>query len=197
MPALPIAAIVYTPTDNIEALIVQVARTLEARGVHLGGVIQHDLATVIDDPCAMELEDLASGARFSLSQELGRGSEACRLDPAALAQAAVMVRDAVTRGAELVIFNKFGAQEAAGASRSSSCSNRGRNRFRSRRRFSLPAVVEVRSVFRSTSRCNHRAFMGGFLSGDAGTAGCVRARRAHDRRQAGPLVLRAGLRQNE
>ncbi len=115
MHALPIAAIVYTPTDNIEALIVQVARTLEARGVHLGGVIQHDLATVIDDPCAMELEDLASGARFSLSQELGRGSEACRLDPAALAQAAVMVRDAVTRGAELVIFNKFGAQEAAGA----------------------------------------------------------------------------------
>lgn len=115
MSSLPIAAILYTPTDNIEALLVRVARTLAERGVQLGGVIQHDIATALDDPCAMELEDLHGGERFSLSQELGSGSEACRLDPAALAHASVAVRSAVEDGAQLVMINKFSTQEANGA----------------------------------------------------------------------------------
>ncbi|MFN3987063.1 MAG: DUF2478 domain-containing protein [Rhodocyclaceae bacterium] len=111
----PIAAIVYQPSDHIEPILVEAARLLAARGVRLGGVLQHDVPTVIDDPCAMELEDLASGERFSLSQELGSGSEACRLDPASLAHASMAVRRALDQGVELVMINKFGAQEAAGA----------------------------------------------------------------------------------
>lgn len=111
----PIAAIVYKPTDNVEDILVDVARTLAARGVTLGGVLQHAIATVTEDPCAMELEDLASGERFALSQELGSGSEACRLDPASLAHAAMAVRAAVDRGVELIMINKFGAQEMLGS----------------------------------------------------------------------------------
>jgi hypothetical protein len=112
---LPIAAIVYKPTDHIEPVVVAAARMLAARGVRLGGVLQHDMAAAATDPCAMELEDLGSGERFPLSQELGSGSEACRLDPASLAHAAVAVRHALDDGAELVVINKFGAQEAAGS----------------------------------------------------------------------------------
>lgn len=111
----PIAAIVYRPTDNVEAVLIAAARALAARGVKLGGVLQHDIATMVDDPCAMELEDLDSGERFALSQELGSGSEACRLDPASLAHAAVAVRRAVDHGAQLIMINKFGAQEMSGA----------------------------------------------------------------------------------
>lgn len=111
----PIAAIVYRPTDNVEAVLIAAARELAARGVKLGGVLQHDIATVVDDPCAMELEDLASGERFALSQDLGSGSEACRLDPASLAHAAVAVRVAIEQGVELVMINKFAAQESLGA----------------------------------------------------------------------------------
>ncbi|ANQ83858.1 DUF2478 domain-containing protein [Azoarcus olearius] len=112
---LPIAAILYTPQDNIEMILMEAAAALGERGVRLGGVIQHDIGISANDPCAMELEDLSSGARFSLSQELGRGSEACRLDPDALARASMIVRNGLDQGADLVIFNKFGAQEAAGA----------------------------------------------------------------------------------
>lgn len=112
---LPIAAIVYDPTDKVEELLVAAARALAAKGVRIGGVLQHDIEKVVDDPCAMELEDLASGTRFSLSQELGSGSTACRLDPASLAHAAVAVRAAIADGADLVVINKFGAQEVAGA----------------------------------------------------------------------------------
>ena len=114
-PTLPIAAIVYTPTDHIEPVLLEAARALAEQGVRLGGILQHDIATTINDPCGMELEDLASGERFALSQDLGSGSEACRLDPDALAHAAVAVRSALERGTELVFINKFGAQEACGA----------------------------------------------------------------------------------
>lgn len=111
----PIAAVVYAPSDHIEPLFVELARILRARGVRLGGVLQHDIECVIDDPCAMELEDLADGSRFALSQDLGSGSEACRLDPASLAHAGAAVRRAVEAGAALILINKFGAQEAAGS----------------------------------------------------------------------------------
>lgn len=112
---LPIAAIVYSPADDIEALLAQVARTLAAQGVRIGGVLQHDTESGTDDPCAMELEDLATGERISMSQDLGSCSAACRLDPASLAHAAMSVRTAIAAGAELVFINKFGGQEASGA----------------------------------------------------------------------------------
>lgn len=112
---LPIAAIVYKPTDHIEPILIEAARALTERGVRLGGVLQHDIPTTTDDPCGMELEDLASGERIPLSQDLGSASEVCRLDPDALAHAAVAVRNALAGGAELVFINKFGAHEAAGS----------------------------------------------------------------------------------
>jgi nucleoside-triphosphatase THEP1 len=111
----PLAAILYTPEDPVEDLMLEIAHTLVERGVRLGGVLQHDIGMDIDDPCAMELENLASGERFSLSQELGKGSEACRLDPASLAHAAVAIRRAVDEDVQLICVNKFGAQEALGS----------------------------------------------------------------------------------
>ncbi len=112
---LPIAAIVYRPTDHIEPILLEAARHMQAIGYRLGGVLQHDMACIADDPCAMELEDLFTGERFALSQDLGSGSEACRLDPASLAHASVAVRQAIENQVSLVLFNKFGAQEASGA----------------------------------------------------------------------------------
>lgn len=114
MPAQPIAAIVYRAEDDIEALLTRAARTLAARGVKLGGVIQHSAAASGSEPCGMQLEDLASGERFALSQAPAAGVTGCRLDPDALARGAVLIRKAVEGGAELVFANKFGAQEAAG-----------------------------------------------------------------------------------
>lgn len=112
---LPIAAILYRQDDPIGPLMLEVARVLASRGVRLGGVLQHDHCDVPDDACAMEMENLATGERFPLSLGAGGGTDACRLDPASLAHAAVMIGKAVDDGVELVLINKFGAQEAAGA----------------------------------------------------------------------------------
>ena len=111
----PIAALVYRPTDHVEPILLSVAQALSERGVKLGGALQHDIPSRADDPCAMELQDLFTAVRFSMSQELGSGSEACRLDPDALARAGVSIRQAIEGGAELIIVNKFGAQEALGS----------------------------------------------------------------------------------
>jgi len=113
MSALPIAALVYPADTNPSPVLVEVARALQARGVSLIGAIQHDLGP--KETCGMELELLPSGVRLPMSQDLGPGSNACRLDPAAMAEASAQVRKAIEAGRpELAIFNKFGAQEVAG-----------------------------------------------------------------------------------
>jgi nucleoside-triphosphatase THEP1 len=114
-PPLPIAAVRYSPGDPIDTLMRKAIRVFIERGARLGGVLQDDACAQGDEPCQMRLEDLATGEHFALSQELGKGSEACRLDPAMLAHAAVAIRKAIDEGAELIIVNKFGAQEAAGS----------------------------------------------------------------------------------
>ena len=63
----------------------------------------------------MQLENLETGESIPLSQDLGRGSVSCRVDPDALARGSVAVRGAIGRGVDLVIINKFGAQEVSGA----------------------------------------------------------------------------------
>lgn len=105
---MKLAAIVYDGADPAPVLAEVVAR-LQKRGVALAGAIQHG-----DASCAMTLELLPAGRHITISQNLGSGAGACRLDPAALAEVASAVRQAIDASPALAVFNKFGAQEAAG-----------------------------------------------------------------------------------
>lgn len=62
----------------------------------------------------MMLEILPSGVRVPISQKLGPEARGCRLDTRALVEAAFQVRRAIDAAPQLAVFNKFGAQEAAG-----------------------------------------------------------------------------------
>jgi hypothetical protein len=109
----PIAALFYDTQTNPSPVLAEVARILAARGVALAGAVQHDMGP--KETCGMELELLPSGLRLPMSQDLGPGSNACRLDPAAMAEAGTRVRQTIDSGTPaLAIFNKFGAQEVAG-----------------------------------------------------------------------------------
>jgi len=113
MTTLPIAALIYSTDTNPSPVLVEVTRALQAQGVALVGAIQHDLGP--KETCGMELEVLPAGRRLPMSQDLGPGSNACRLDPAAMAEASALVRSTIDGGTPaLAIFNKFGAQEVAG-----------------------------------------------------------------------------------
>jgi len=112
MEALPIAAVIYPADYNPSPLLAQFAESLKAEGVRLVGAVQYDNGPM--ETCGIEFEVLPSGQRMGLSQELGAGSSACRLDPNAMADAAALIKQGINEGAQLAIFNKFGAQEAGG-----------------------------------------------------------------------------------
>ncbi|MGQ3356061.1 MAG: DUF2478 domain-containing protein [Phreatobacter sp.] len=109
-----IAAVTYGPDDDCDALLGAFAHDLLASGTAVAGLIQINAGA----GCAeldMELEALGSGRRINICQDLGPGSvNACRLDPAGLAEAAAALRQALDQPAELVVINKFGRMEAEG-----------------------------------------------------------------------------------
>ncbi|MBV9114570.1 MAG: DUF2478 domain-containing protein [Hyphomicrobiales bacterium] len=112
--ASPIAAVVHeTHSTAIDRLMLEAARRLRARGVKLGGLVQHNVAKNGTDCAEMLLEDLASGLHVTISLER-RGGSGCRLDAAGLAEAAALGARGIASVADFVIISKFGAQEAAG-----------------------------------------------------------------------------------
>lgn len=104
-----IAALVYNDGIDPAPVLEELVALLRKRGVALAGAIQHG-----DSSCSMTLELLHSGLRVPISQSLGSGASGCRLDSLALAETASVVQQAIAASPSLAIFNKFGAQEAAG-----------------------------------------------------------------------------------
>ncbi|HYD95023.1 MAG TPA: DUF2478 domain-containing protein [Noviherbaspirillum sp.] len=104
-----IAAVVYPSGTDPSPVLADAVRTLQARQVQVAGVIERNVG-----PCDMVLEILPGGDRIGISQDLGSSATGCRLDTTALADAAAQVGAAIRNAPGLVVFNKFGAREAAG-----------------------------------------------------------------------------------
>jgi hypothetical protein len=82
--------------------------------VRLAGLVteSHGLA---DRHCqAGYLWILATGARFSIFQDLGPGVALCHLDGVGAIAAAATVQNDIAAGCDLVLLNKFGKLEIAG-----------------------------------------------------------------------------------
>ena len=109
-----VAAILYQPQDDVDALLAEFAFEALARGVRVGGVVQRNPKDPSGRKLGMNAVDLATGREIPLCQDLGPGSTACKLNPARLAEASLAVREAVARGVDLVVVNKFAKQEAEG-----------------------------------------------------------------------------------
>ena len=100
------AVIPYSSGFEIDRFMADAASRLKARGLRLGGVVQHNEGTCESGCFAMALEDLASGARFPISEN--------RVDATGLAAAGGALGAALADKTDLVIVNKFGRQEALG-----------------------------------------------------------------------------------
>jgi nucleoside-triphosphatase THEP1 len=108
-----LAAIVYEPGFPIDELVLAIAQSLRSEGVRLGGVAQENAARA--SCAAMTLIDLATGERFSISQDLGAEARGCRLDPRGLADVASRIDAAAGGDLDLLLLNKFGKAEAEGS----------------------------------------------------------------------------------
>ena len=99
------------PNGRMAAL----AARLGAEGWRLAGAVQANIIRGPDCACDMELAVLgADAAPIRISQSLGAGSMGCRLDSDALERAAGLAAAVLDGGADLIIVNKFGKQEAIG-----------------------------------------------------------------------------------
>src|ERR1019366_6671783 len=83
-------------------------------GIAVAGIVQHNQFIRDRAKCDMEVEELASGTVLQLSEDRGKEARGCRLDRAALSEAAALLSASLENGPELVIVNKFGKLEAEG-----------------------------------------------------------------------------------
>jgi len=96
-------------------LLTEVARRLQAEGFELAGIVKDEgYNCEADNGCDMQVRVLPGGPIVKITQSLGSGSNACRLDPGAIADAVFRVDSGDLSQADLFILNKFGPEEAAG-----------------------------------------------------------------------------------
>ena len=109
-----LAAILYRPEDDVDALLADFASARLHDGERIGGIVQRNLKDEAGRPNGMLVIDLMTGREISICQPLGRGATACKLDPAGLAEASLAVSRAVAEDTALIIVNKFSKQDVAG-----------------------------------------------------------------------------------
>lgn len=112
-PDLPIGVVLHERGGDTEALLAAFARSLRGQGVDVGGLVQ-TVGRWPNGRDRMDLVDLREGTVFVISQDLGPGSESCRLDPVGLAAASAVLRREIAAGVALLVVNKFAGSEAEG-----------------------------------------------------------------------------------
>jgi hypothetical protein len=113
-PAPAILAIVYSDGIAADRVLADVGYRLRDSGVAITGLVQHNHCVRERVRCDMEVEELASRIVLQLAEDRGDGATGCRLDPAALMEAAALITASLNNGPELLIINKFGKCEAEG-----------------------------------------------------------------------------------
>ncbi len=96
-----------------DTVLADVSRSAAREGLALAGTIQIVDPARIAEKCDITLGLLPDGEQRSISVDLGPGVAGCRLDPAALEDAVMVVHQRLSSAHALVV-NKFGKQEAAG-----------------------------------------------------------------------------------
>lgn len=98
----------------LDPLLHGVARQAIADGKRVAGIVQvnHDRPDCAR--CDMDAVVLPDGPVIRISQSLGKEAKGCRLDPDGLETAVAATQAQLAQGADLLIINKFGKQEAAG-----------------------------------------------------------------------------------
>ncbi|WOJ89118.1 DUF2478 domain-containing protein [Methylocapsa polymorpha] len=109
-----LAAFVYGEGEDPNRIVADFAEDLARRGHRLGGVIQIAAAAQDCECRETHVLDLETGEHLSILQDLGRHSQSCRIDSAALAAIGHRISSAIARNPELLFINRFGKLEAEG-----------------------------------------------------------------------------------
>ena len=97
-----------------DLLIAEAVARLRAEGLHLAGAVQVNAERDPAYKCDMDLHILSGSGAIRISQDLGKLSRGCRLDPEGLERAVGLVAAALEAGPDLLVVNKYGKQEIDG-----------------------------------------------------------------------------------
>ena len=111
---MQIAYVSASGSGAVDRLVLRLARRLAAMGLRTSGIVQINTERPDSAVCDMDVQVLPDGPVLRISQRLGPGARGCRLEPAALEEAAGLVLAGLARGADVLIVNKFGKHEADG-----------------------------------------------------------------------------------
>lgn len=112
--SLDLASILAPRRGATDLLLRRLATHLAQHGVRTAGTVQINAESDDGRPCDMDVQVLPDGPVIRISQDLGRASRGCRLDPAALEQAIALAAVGLADDAQILFVNKFGKHEAEG-----------------------------------------------------------------------------------
>ncbi len=105
-----LAALVYEPRQDPDAVLRDFAADLNARGLRAVGMVQAGQCADLSLSAVL----LHSGEKLLLAQDFDPAASGCRLDLARLQNAGERIAGAMEQGADLVIINRFGKRERDG-----------------------------------------------------------------------------------
>jgi hypothetical protein len=107
-----IAALRADDSKAAQALMRAFAEDRRREGWRVAGLVQTRVTDSVSGRLRVALQDVASGALYRISQDLGRGSVACNLDTSELALACAAIERSAREGVDLIVLSKFSKQEA-------------------------------------------------------------------------------------
>lgn len=106
-----LAAVIFDD-DGVDAVMAEALADLP--GMRVLGYLQTRRDEADCDCSQIALTALHDGSRRIITQNLGRESQGCSLDPAALAEVAGLLEAQLAEAPDLLVLNRFGKIEAEG-----------------------------------------------------------------------------------
>jgi hypothetical protein len=108
-----LAAVSVSGKGLTDACLVEAVALMQARGLRLAGTVQSNPQRADRPRCDMDVHVLPDGPVLRISEDRGPEARGCRLDAGVLEAAVAATLDRLD-GADLLVVNKFGKQEAEG-----------------------------------------------------------------------------------
>jgi nucleoside-triphosphatase THEP1 len=109
-----LGAIHYERDFDINGILRAVVKSLQGRGVMVGGVLQESEFRPSGYCVQLNIVDIRTGKTERITQDRGRDSRGCKLDPRGLAAISHCITDAINAGVDLIVINKYGRAESEG-----------------------------------------------------------------------------------
>lgn len=109
-----LAAVRYEAGFHVNETLRRVLVRLRQRGVAVGGVLQEAKVERPDCCATLDIVDIRSRARASITQDRGKEARGCKLDARGLVSFVPCIEAAIGDGVDLIVINKFGRAESEG-----------------------------------------------------------------------------------